>query len=176
MWICEICNEELLVGITERTGSGGSPQKPLQERILMLLWYMASLDKYASIADGFGVSESTACSAIRNLLQFITDLQMNKIIVWPNAAEIQEMRDLYMDLHNFPGVTVMIDSTHIMIRKPTLRERLLQCCPASSHARGFEIYRHLYWLAWQVSRRKNILKFWIVQDRTSVLRRRASFG
>ena len=37
MWICEICNEELVVGIMERTGSGGSPQKPLQERILMLL-------------------------------------------------------------------------------------------------------------------------------------------
>ena len=68
----------------------------------MLLSYMASLDKYASIADRFGVSESTACTAIRHLLQFITDFLMNKII-WPNAAEFQEIRDLYMDFAQLSG-------------------------------------------------------------------------
>lgn len=66
-YIVDVCTAENIQGILCRQSTGGSVQKALEERLLMMLWYMASLDKYASIADRFGVSESTACCAIRNL-------------------------------------------------------------------------------------------------------------
>lgn len=82
---------------------------------------MASKDKYASVADRFGVSESTASYAIRNLLAFIAEYLVNILIVWPNAEELQEMQDVYLNVHQFPGVCGMIDGTHIEIEKPSVR-------------------------------------------------------
>ena len=119
--ISRICVEEGIVGITIKEGSGGSPQVPLDQRVLLFLWYMSSLDKYSSVADRFGLSESTACSAIHNLLQFLQDHLTQKLIVWPTREEQREMQDMYMDLHNFPGVVGMLDGTHIAIRRPKER-------------------------------------------------------
>lgn len=119
--ISEICAEQDVSGILCRCSTGGSPQIPLEERLLIFLWYMASLDKYAAIADRFGVSESTASYAIRNLISFIHDYLLSIIISWPTPQEQQEMKDMYMDLKNFPGVVGMIDGTHISIKKPSIR-------------------------------------------------------
>ncbi|KAJ8303767.1 hypothetical protein KUTeg_018690, partial [Tegillarca granosa] len=83
--ITEICISENISGILCRHSSGGSEQIPLHNRILILIWYMASLDKYSSIADRFGVSESTASCAIRNLLQFIQENLVKKVIIWPTG-------------------------------------------------------------------------------------------
>jgi len=104
-----------------RQGSGGSPQKPLADRLLMTLWYMASLDKFASIADRFGMSESTACDAIHDLLHFMHQYLLAKVIQWPSAAEMNEMSDMYHDLKGFPGVVGMVDGSHIKIRRPVER-------------------------------------------------------
>lgn len=104
-----------------RRSTGGSEQKPLEDRLLLLLWFMASSDKYASVADRFGVSESTACTTIHNLLQFIQEHLQDKLIVWPNANELQEMEGMYEELKGFPGIVGMIDGTHIKIKKPPIR-------------------------------------------------------
>ena len=82
---------------------------------------MASLDKYAAIADRFDMAESTACCAIRNLLRFIAAHMLPKLVTWPTAEERQEMRELYEASHGFPGVVGMIDGTHITIRMPAER-------------------------------------------------------
>ncbi|XP_055999976.1 putative nuclease HARBI1 [Ostrea edulis] len=119
--ISEICVEQNVSGILCRHSTGGSPQIPLEDRLLIFLWYMASMDKYAAIADRFGVSESTASYAIRNLITFIHDYLLNIIILWPTPQEQQEMKDMYMELKHFPGVVGMIDGTHISIKKPSIR-------------------------------------------------------
>lgn len=119
--ISEICVEQDVSGILCICSTGGSPQIPLEERLLIFLWYMASLDKYAAIDDRFGVSESTASYAIRNLISFIHDYLLSIIILWPTPEEQQEMKDMYMDLKKFPGVVGMIDGTHISIKKPSIR-------------------------------------------------------
>lgn len=85
--ISEICAEQDVSGILGRCSTGGSPQIPLEERLFIFLWYMDSLDKYAAIADRFGVSESTASFAIRNLISFIHDYLLSIIISWPTPQE-----------------------------------------------------------------------------------------
>ena len=104
-----------------RTGSGGSVQKSLDDRILLFLWFMASLDKYSSIADRFGMSESTACDSISELLNLIREYLVDSLIVWPSRNEMQHISDMYMELKNFEGVVGMIDATHIPISKPKHR-------------------------------------------------------
>lgn len=51
------------------------------------------------------------------LLHFIHQYLTEKIIVWPTQDEKEEMKQMYQDLKNFPGVTGMIDGTHIQIKK-----------------------------------------------------------
>ncbi|XP_061195126.1 putative nuclease HARBI1 [Saccostrea echinata] len=119
--ICETCLEENISGILCREASGGTVQKPLPDRILMFLWFMSSQDKYASIADRFGMSESTSSYAIRNLIAFIHDHLLSKVVAWPTVAEQQEIQDMYWDLKRFPGIVGMIDGTHISITKPAER-------------------------------------------------------
>jgi hypothetical protein len=87
----------------------------------MLLWFLASGDKYASIADRFGVSESTVCCAVRNLLKFIQDHLLERIITWPTSEERREMSEMYMELKHFPGIVGMLDGSHIPIKKPEVR-------------------------------------------------------
>lgn len=119
-YISETCVEQNISSLTGRRGSGGSPQTLLYHRILLMLWFMASLDKFASIADRFGISESTAC-AVHDLVCFIHEFLLDKIVVWPTADEQQEMKHLYVELKKFPGVIGMIDGTHIQIKKPSVR-------------------------------------------------------
>ena len=49
--VCEMYREQGITGIMEGSSSGGSKQKCIGDRLLVLFWYMASLDKYAAIAD-----------------------------------------------------------------------------------------------------------------------------
>lgn len=81
----------------------------------MFLWYMASLDKDATIADRFGMNESTASYAIQNLIQFVYDYLLDKIVTWPTAEEQQKIPETYLELRKFPGVCGFIDCTHILI-------------------------------------------------------------
>ena len=59
-YVGEVCQQENVKGNLCRQDTGGSLQIPLRKRVLMMLWYLSSLDKYSSIAGRFGISESTA--------------------------------------------------------------------------------------------------------------------
>lgn len=121
-WIVRLCVEDGITGITDRTGTGGVPQIPLHKRVLILLWYMASLDKFSSIADRFGICESSACrSIVHNLLFFIEEHLVRRVIVWPTAEEMAETAGMFQELKQFDGVVGMIDGTHIAIKKPKIR-------------------------------------------------------
>ena len=120
-WLCRLCHENNIVGITERKSSGGTPQKALYDRLLMLLWFLASVDKYSSIADRFGFSESTACMAIHNLVFFIQEYLLEKIIVWPNEEEQKFIEALYFGLKKFSGIVGCVDTSHVPVRRPRVR-------------------------------------------------------
>lgn len=119
--ISSICTQQNISGILCRTSTGGSAQTPLEDRLLMFLWYMASLDKYAAIADRFGTSESTALYAIHNFITFINDYLLDAVILWPTPPEMQEIKDMYFELKGFPGIIGFIDGTHIPIKRPSER-------------------------------------------------------
>ena len=84
----------------------------------MMLWYLSSQDKYSAIADRFGVSESTAYVAIRELLVFLNENLRDTFICWPTYADKVKISGKYEELKNFPGVLGMIDGSHIPIRMP----------------------------------------------------------
>ncbi|ESO87561.1 hypothetical protein LOTGIDRAFT_166441 [Lottia gigantea] len=68
-------------------------EKSIHERILILLWYMARGDKYASIAD----------RARALVVSFIHQFLLDKVVVWP-TEQMTEMQGMYMELKSFPCV------------------------------------------------------------------------
>ena len=119
--ISRTCQENNIKGITDRIGEGGCPQRPLQDRLLILLFYMSTLDKYQSIAHRFGLGESRAHNVVHTLVKFISQHLVDTLITWPSNDEKQEMKDMFYGLKGFPGVIGMIDGTHIKIDKPAER-------------------------------------------------------
>ncbi len=116
-WIASMCAEKNITGITDQEGTGGSTQKPLGECLLMLLWFMAGLDKYSSLADCFWHGREHSSCAVQNLLKFINEYLLEKVVVWPTADEQAEIKSMYEELKNFPGVIGMIDGSHITIHQ-----------------------------------------------------------
>ena len=63
--ICDADNEQHVMDeLFDRVCSGGKPCVPLQSKLLILLWYVASQDKYSFVADRFGTSEFTVCNIV----------------------------------------------------------------------------------------------------------------
>ena len=118
--ICALCQEKGIRGILCREGSGESPQNPLQDRLLVMLWYLSSQDRYSSVADKFGICESTANTAIRNRMLFTKEYLVERLITWPSNHEQQEIKGIYEETKNFPGIRGFIDGSHIAIRKPLI--------------------------------------------------------
>ena len=87
------CQVNNINGITDRIGEGGCPQRPLQNRVLILLFYMSTLDKYESIAHRFGLAESRAHHIIHILVEFISQQLVDKLIMWPTNDEKQVPRN-----------------------------------------------------------------------------------
>lgn len=81
------------MGILCCTSAGGLVQTPLENRLLMFLWYMASSDKYVAIANRSGTSEITALYAIHNLITFIN--------VYLSDAVVQSFRNTGNEGHVF---------------------------------------------------------------------------
>ena len=92
-WINRICLEHGIVSIVGRQGMGGSKPKTPYERLVMMLWYLASQDKYSTIADRFGARESTANVAIRELLVFLSENLRETFICWPTDADKVEIKE-----------------------------------------------------------------------------------
>ena len=87
--------------LLDRVSSGGRLCIPLKSKVLILLWYLASQDKYSSVADRFGTSEFTVCNTIRKLVKFITEYLLLKFIVWPSNNKMLEISKMYEDSETF---------------------------------------------------------------------------
>ena len=96
-WIGFECLEDGIQGITDREGSGGSAQKPLEHWLLMVLYFLVTQDRYIFIADRFGMSEGTANCVTHHLLMFIQE-HLLESIVWPTAEEQAAIAEHYMEL------------------------------------------------------------------------------
>ena len=92
-WIHRICLERGIASIVGRQGMGGSKPKTRHEHLFMMLWYLASQDKYSTITDRFGSRESTANVAIRKLLVFLSDNLRETFICWPTDADKVEIEE-----------------------------------------------------------------------------------
>ncbi len=91
---------------------------PLQKRVAVAVWKLATNAEYRSVAHLFGVGISTACDCVKDFCSSVETILLPEVIQMPNAEKLKEL-SLYFEQRW--GVTPMcgaIDGSHIPILAP----------------------------------------------------------
>ena len=97
---------------------------PVEQRVALTLWYLATNTDYRTIGHLFGVSKATVCAAIVKVL-------LPRYIRVPAGDELKKVVEGFKDGLGFPQCAGVVDGTHIPIVSP-------EECPADYYNRkGF---------------------------------------
>ncbi|KAL2084547.1 hypothetical protein ACEWY4_020065 [Coilia grayii] len=91
---------------------------PLQQRVAIALWKLATNSDYRSIGHLFGVSRSTACKCLKDFCSAVEDVLMPEVIKTPVASTLREMADYFENRWGLPQCVGAIDGSHIPILAP----------------------------------------------------------
>uniref|UniRef100_A0A672GHH6 DDE Tnp4 domain-containing protein n=1 Tax=Salarias fasciatus TaxID=181472 RepID=A0A672GHH6_SALFA len=92
---------------------------PVELRVGICIWRLATHLKYRSISHLFGVGLSTCCLIKHEVVTAINKILKPKYIRHPTAAEMRVIVQGFRDKWHFPQVAGAIDGTHINIRAPS---------------------------------------------------------
>ena len=96
---------------------------PLQQRVAVTLWKLATNVEYRTLAQLMGIGRSTACEIVNSVCKAITcHLLLRYISIPIDEVQVQEIMDEFEGKTGFPRANGAIDGCHIpfvqkMIRK-----------------------------------------------------------
>lgn len=90
----------------ERYFKGGSPPVPIEQQVLMTLWWLGKGEALITIADRFNVSVSTVYKSSEYVLSRIINLQA-QYIVWPDRHEAATIEACFREKTGYPGMYVL---------------------------------------------------------------------
>ncbi|XP_053186639.1 uncharacterized protein LOC128369588 [Scomber japonicus] len=91
---------------------------PLQQRVAIAVWKLATNADYRSVAQLFGVSRSTACKCLKAFCSAVEDILWPEVIQFPNADTLHEMANYFENKWGLPQCVGTIDGSHIPILVP----------------------------------------------------------
>ncbi|KAM4537641.1 uncharacterized protein V3H82_023434 [Fundulus diaphanus] len=91
---------------------------PVDLRVAICLWRLATNLEYSSISQLFGVGISTACSVTQQVVLAINRVMKTLYIKTPSEAELMVIVQGFRDRWRLPQVAGAIDGTHIGIIAP----------------------------------------------------------
>jgi hypothetical protein len=91
---------------------------PVQQRVAIALWKLATNSEYRSIAHLFGVSRSSVCLIVKDVCEAIVCLLLPKYIQVPSGDRLQVILDGFESKWGFPQCVGAIDGSHIPIVSP----------------------------------------------------------
>lgn len=95
--------------------------KPISAKLslLLFLWYIANTEPLRTMSDRFNVSISSVFRILRRVLAWLLT-KADEIITWPQEHEVMMICDKFSRKRGINNVLGAIDSTHILIIKPTV--------------------------------------------------------
>ena len=99
---------------------------PVEQRVALTLWYLATNTDYRTIGHLFGVSKSAVCLVTKDVCAAIVEVILPKYIKIPTGDGLKEVVDGFRDKLDFPQCAGVVDGTHIPIISPGVSSRLLQ--------------------------------------------------
>lgn len=91
---------------------------PVEKRIAICLWHLATGEDLRSLGWRFDVAKSTSCEIINDVCQAIVSILLPQCITWPTGNALRAVVDGFAAQWNFPQCAGAIDGTHIPITAP----------------------------------------------------------
>lgn len=92
---------------------------PVEKRVAVALWRLASNIEYRTISTLFGVGKSTVCRCVRDMCHAIVALMGPFYLRSPNEQELEESAQLFLTNWGFPHCVAAIATLHTAIITPS---------------------------------------------------------
>lgn len=92
---------------------------PVEKRVAVALWRLASNIEYRTISSLFGVGKSTVCRCVRDMCHAIVALMGPIYLRFPNEQELEESAQLFLSNWGFPHCVAAIATLHTAIITPS---------------------------------------------------------
>ncbi|KAL7851055.1 hypothetical protein AOLI_G00214110 [Acnodon oligacanthus] len=95
------------------------PALPLEKRVAVALWRLASNVEYRTISTLFGVGRSTVCKCVREVCHAIAVMLRPLYLRTPSQQELEDAARLFSTRWGFPHCVGVLGSLHVPIIAPT---------------------------------------------------------
>lgn len=91
---------------------------PLEKRVAMALYKLATGSEYRVVSQMFGVARSTVCRFVRMLCEALSDKHMDALVCMPERNEQLDIIREFENISHLPLVLGTVGVTHIPINPP----------------------------------------------------------
>ncbi|XP_055056402.2 putative nuclease HARBI1 isoform X1 [Misgurnus anguillicaudatus] len=95
---------------------------PLEKRIAIALYKLASSSEYGTVANLFAVSRTSVCHCVHDFCKAVIAILRPKFIQTPDRARLSEIADFFEEKYGIPQCVGAIHGCHIPILKPSQYE------------------------------------------------------
>lgn len=92
---------------------------PVEKRVAVALWRLASNVEYRTISALFGVGKSTVCKCVRDMCHSIVALLRTDYLRPPSERELEESARLFLSQWGFPHCVAAVATLHTAIITPS---------------------------------------------------------
>ncbi|XP_072314156.1 uncharacterized protein [Eucyclogobius newberryi] len=92
---------------------------PVEKRVAVALWRLATNVEYRIISGLFGVGKSTVCKCVRDMCHSIVTLLSSQYMHTPSEQELEESAQLFLSERGFPHCVAAVAPLHISIMTPS---------------------------------------------------------
>lgn len=92
---------------------------PLEKRVAVALWRLASNVEYRTISSLFGVGKSTVCRCVRDMCHAIVALLRPVYLRPPTDRELEDSAQLFLSHWGFPHCVAAVATLHTAILTPS---------------------------------------------------------
>lgn len=104
--------------------SSGVQQVPLEDALLMTLWYLASKTTFRELGNTFGYHVGSIHKVFYKLINIIINIDELKFS-WPQ--ELATAESAFYRLSGLPGIVAAMDTIHIRVRPPSAVKKDYLC-------------------------------------------------
>ena len=107
-----------LAPMIERQTTRQRKPVPVDQRVAIAIWCLATYVEYRTIGHLFGVSRATVCMVLKEVCRAIQSRLLHIYIKFPEGDDLSTVMDGFERKWGFPRCAGAIDGTHIPIIAP----------------------------------------------------------
>ncbi len=93
---------------------------PVEKRVAIALWCLATPAEYRTIGHLFGVARSTVCIIVHSVVDAIVNVLLRQYIQFPTGEQLTNVINGFESTWNFPQCAGGIDGCHIPVQAPLM--------------------------------------------------------